>query len=1057
MFLSQLTCIGQSFRPPVNNFTSKQYGKDRNPENFCVTQGTKGLIYVANAGGVMEFDGNTWRFIPVKQGAYVTSLYTADNGQIFVGTLGEFGVLETSTTGHLNYKKLYPANEQNLGFGNVWRICSLNKNILFQANELIVSWDGKNTQTLEPVDGFHVLLDADKKVFVRDRAIGLQEITFEKGTLTQTIVSNDEWFTATGIFGIIPFNNKYLLVTHEQGIWECDFSFSHIKPFVSDANQLLTNGLVSGLTRLNRNEFAVTTSREGVIILNNSGQLAKVIQKQSGLNSNDIKHVYQDREDNLWVAMQNGVAHVNYLSPINYYDESSGIQGDVQAIIRFGAKIYVGTSAGLFEQSLQPDSKTEFLAVFDIPYHVWDLQKHEGALLIGTGDGLFKYSNGAYAKVFDGNVNAMVVLTNRNTIVVAGNQGIYFLDDRTFKEFTGISGANNGVVGAVRAPKPFLGDDEVWIGLFSEGVVRANLVEGVWQFEAYDDFDGLKPNAWVRPQIAGEKVVFATVDAPLYFVDEETIKADLPDSLKNNPNFYRGYFNSISVSSKIPESTTNLVAKQANKLWLVQSNQLYYLDIEKDSVAVNFPFWGVDFGRFNTLYSGTDNVLFAGTTEGMLRYQDAPYKPYKLPFSTLIRKVSNNGDVLFWGDGGSGNADSKLNYSQNTLTFEFSAPYFEDNQKIVYRWKLDGYEDDWSEWSNETKVTYTNLDEGDYTFRVEAMNIYQTVSEQATYSFSIAPPWYRTIAALIGYILVLILAIFAAVRISSAQLRAKNVRLERIVQERTAEIEKKNVALELQKDEILHQKTEIEDSINYAKRIQEAILPISSDIANAYPESFVLFRPKDIVSGDFYWFGATETHTILVCADCTGHGVPGALMSMIGCDKLNQAVLQNGLTNPAEILSFVSRGIKNSLKQDEDKDTTRDGMDAAIMSFTKDNKTIQYAGANRVLWMIRKGELQEFAPTKSAVGGFTPDEQQYILHNITPETGDRFYMTTDGYADQFGGYGGKKLKVKTLKDFLIEIHSKPMTEQSEILEARFNEWRGDLEQLDDVCVIGIRV
>jgi serine phosphatase RsbU (regulator of sigma subunit) len=337
------------------------------------------------------------------------------------------------------------------------------------------------------------------------------------------------------------------------------------------------------------------------------------------------------------------------------------------------------------------------------------------------------------------------------------------------------------------------------------------------------------------------------------------------------------------------------------------------------------------------------------------------------------------------------------------------------------------------------------------------MNIYQTVSEQASFSFSVAPPWYRTIWAFIGYVLVLILAIFAAIRISSAQLRAKNVRLERIVQERTAEIEKKNAALEQQNDEILHQKKEIEDSINYARRIQEAILPINMDIANAYPESFVLFRPKDIVSGDFYWFGATETHTILVCADCTGHGVPGALMSMIGSDKLNQAVLQNGLTNPADILSFVNRGIKNSLKQDEDKDTTRDGMDAAIMSFSKDLSTVQYAGANRALWMVRDGELMEYAPTKSAVGGFTPDDQAYVVHDIAPMAGDRFYMTTDGYADQFGGMGGKKLKVKTLKDFIMELHQQPMATQSEILEQRFNEWRGDLEQIDDVCVIGVRL
>ena len=281
-------------------------------------------------------------------------------------------------------------------------------------------------------------------------------------------------------------------------------------------------------------------------------------------------------------------------------------------------------------------------------------------------------------------------------------------------------------------------------------------------------------------------------------------------------------------------------------------------------------------------------------------------------------------------------------------------------------------------------------------------------------------------------------------------LEQKNKELEGIVAERTKEISH-------QRDEILEQKTEIEDSINYAVRIQEAMLPFQEDIFKSFPEHFVLFKPKDVVSGDFYWHTVKGSHHILVCADCTGHGVPGAFMSMVGSDKLSHAVSEYGLTMPNDLLSFVNQGIKTALKQDEtSENATRDGMDVAIITYDSAENKLYYAGAHRSLMILENEEVSEIKATKVAVGGFTPMDQEFALHEVEITPNRTFFMTTDGYADQFGGERGKKLKIKAMKKVMIENGNKPMIDQKEALDKTIEDWMVGHEQIDDICVIGVR-
>jgi serine phosphatase RsbU (regulator of sigma subunit)/Flp pilus assembly protein TadD len=257
--------------------------------------------------------------------------------------------------------------------------------------------------------------------------------------------------------------------------------------------------------------------------------------------------------------------------------------------------------------------------------------------------------------------------------------------------------------------------------------------------------------------------------------------------------------------------------------------------------------------------------------------------------------------------------------------------------------------------------------------------------------------------------------------------------------------------------ELAETKQEIQDSINYAKHIQEAMLPDVSVLGRHFPEGFGLYLPKDVVSGDFYWMNELGGNLYFAVADCTGHGVPGAFMSMIGIDKLNQSLIDKELQEPAAILSSLNISIKQALKQKDDQSGSKDGMDIAICSYNKTSMKLNYAGANRPLWLIRGKELFEYKPTKASIAGYTDNAQVYASHEINLQAGDALYLFTDGYPDQFGGPEKKKFMTKRLKQLLIEIHGLPMSKQEIRLQENFNEWKATISQVDDVLVLGFRI
>lgn len=286
---------------------------------------------------------------------------------------------------------------------------------------------------------------------------------------------------------------------------------------------------------------------------------------------------------------------------------------------------------------------------------------------------------------------------------------------------------------------------------------------------------------------------------------------------------------------------------------------------------------------------------------------------------------------------------------------------------------------------------------------------------------------------------------------------AENERmLEQKVQERTAEVVKQKEEIEQQNGKISELYEEVTDSIKYAKGLQEAILPPDDFVKNEMPESFILYKPKDIVSGDFYWVEKKNDKIYFAAVDCTGHGVPGAFMSIVGYNALNEALRLND--DPGSILDQLNKGVSKTLHNNAMGSTTKDGMDLALCCYDMKTQILQYAGAYNPLYLIRNGEVNQIKPDKFAIGGYYDDSsKKYTNHTIQLQEKDYVYVFSDGYADQFGGPKGKKFMYKRFRDYLLTLDGKSMQSQKEFLNDTIEDWKGPLEQIDDILVIGMHV
>jgi serine phosphatase RsbU (regulator of sigma subunit) len=390
-----------------------------------------------------------------------------------------------------------------------------------------------------------------------------------------------------------------------------------------------------------------------------------------------------------------------------------------------------------------------------------------------------------------------------------------------------------------------------------------------------------------------------------------------------------------------------------------------------------------------------------------------------------------------------------FSYENRAIVFKASAPFYPVPQSSNYQYYIEGVGLSWSQWASESDFYFQLLPPGKYVMHMRARDILGKISNEPIVSFIIKPPfWYSWwFLSLCGLILASLIFLFIRIRIMKLQ-KDKSI-LEQKIWERTAVIKR-------QKDEIEVQKQEIMDSILYAQRIQKAVLPSTDEIRKILPENFILFLPRDIVSGDFYWMTRKDDYSVIAAVDCTGHGVPGAFMSMLGVSFLNEIVNQLKELKANLILEQLRKLVKTTLSQSYDAET-KDGMDIALCIINNKTMQLQFSGAFNSLYLIRNNDLMEIKGDRMPIGIYGYTESEFVNNELQLQKHDCLYIFSDGYSDQFGGTNGKKLLTKNLKEILLSIHTRPMQTQKEMLYETFHQWRGNFKQIDDVLIIGLRI
>ncbi|MCB0476710.1 MAG: SpoIIE family protein phosphatase [Crocinitomicaceae bacterium] len=546
---------------------------------------------------------------------------------------------------------------------------------------------------------------------------------------------------------------------------------------------------------------------------------------------------------------------------------------------------------------------------------------------------------------------------------------------------------------------------------------------------------------------------------------------DFDSEQKNFSNVFF-YVNEEKIEMHSPsplyEEIKGVLNPNDRSVWVFNETKLYYYDSQINQMIFTHDI-GFRLGYTWDLAIYNDHLYVTGFGRVVNKISIKDF----IPQSSLVTfsSIEVNGKTI-------SDFEQIQIHSDQKIKFEF---YSEDSRfnKVTYQFRLKGYSSNWSDWISSDQTSFNNLTPGNYVFEVRVKNHNGLIGEINSIKFEVLPYWYETKSFFIGIGVLGILFVFGLIRLNSVRLKLKNKNLERIVNEKTIEVREQHHQLEE-----IH--AEIQDSIAYAKRIQSAILPNRKAINLAFPKNFILYQPKDIVAGDFYWFEKTDTHYHFAVADCTGHGVPGAMVSVVCNSGLNRAVREYGLNDPGKILDKTRDLVIKEFEKSEEE--VQDGMDIALISLsisdqnvglhTQTTRSLSYAGAYNSLWIIRKKSdqwnldsenenivenenfvLLEIKADKQPIAKYqSPTNFTSNTVEILPD--DQIFLYSDGYADQFGGekgkLGGKKFKSKNLKKFLLEIAEESVEKQEELLIENLNNWKGDLEQIDDICIAGIK-
>jgi serine phosphatase RsbU (regulator of sigma subunit)/streptogramin lyase len=617
-----------------------------------------------------------------------------------------------------------------------------------------------------------------------------------------------------------------------------------------------------------------------------------------------------------------------------------------------------------------------------------------------------------------------LLVDRKNNLWVGTNEGIvrYDLTSGAIKTFRTIDGLSDNDISCLFEDSK----GQIWIGSNKRGIT---VYDGK-KFRRYNRENGLTYNNVSSIAEDSQKQIWIGTEGGGAFV------------------FNGKTFKNYKVKDGLASDFITLIASdKQNNIWLGTNkglNKFSPFSAAFTTYNQNDGFTAVE-TKPRAVYCDNEGNMWFGTVAGVFRYTPSLDIPVTVqPVTRLLQfKVRDNEFPI--------TPVTELGYEENTLAFDFIGISLSNPQGVKYQVKLEGYDKDWKPASRQTSEIYSNLPHGKYTFKLIGCNGYGVCSTPVSMKIVITPPYWKTWWFYLLVFTSIIAGLFLYIKVRERKLRHEKKILEDKVTERTAEVVEKNKEL----DEI---NQDITASIRYAKRIQDAILPPDDFVKKHLPNTFILFKPKDIVSGDFYWMEDRQDRVIFAAVDCTGHGVPGAFMSIVGHNLLDRVVGEHQISQPSKILDELNKGISDTLRQTNLEDNTvRDGMDIAVCAFDRTTGILEFAGAYNPLWIIRGKELIEVKADKFPIGNSRSGvTNKFTNHQIQLQKGDTIYIFSDGYSDQFGGPVGKKFKASALKNLLLQSQHLSMDEQHSLLDTTIESWRGNHEQVDDILVIGTR-
>ncbi len=1018
------------------NYTT-EHGLDY-VNGFRVFEDKKGYLWFCTKEGISRFDGITFKNFTEADGLpspIVTGACEDNAGNVWISTIKGLAVFKNNRFDTaVNLPKFQAINLIKANDGTIWvagngglvRIDPLNKEKRLIKKYLLGEkvanasfrnvWQTKKGDIMGGGESGCFIIKNDSLVRYNDLPGPVYTmIEFEDGT---------EWFTGwdrplsvykngklekeikLGSFALDMLRDakgNIWLITWDKGLFKYD---ARLNDEVGQGEKFINYSAREGL---GFNSFwGIDEDSGGNLWLSSwgrglfkySGESFTRVSEKSGLPSNNITGIVEGEQNKIWVSSEQSVSSYNTVTgEINNITKCDG--KDLSLVISLYAHKpneiwalgYIGQGYKVIDDKISVDKDVVgFSAGKDSQGSIWIGTDKNGAMKITGNDSRFINVTSVQP---DNRIISVTEDTKHNYWFINEHKGIHFYKNDKLKTFNRGNGFVNEMVTAITEDSTGF----YWFAVPTKGVYKCALdkSDNIKIVDSLVAACGLISNNVRSVAVVGDKLYMGTkfglciMDLKLYEKGEKKL---------NYYNKEDGLLN--------PDCNLGNIDSKGN-LWLATSGGIFAFNAAQT--------------KLNTKETKTY------ITQIDLFFKETDWSQY-----------SNEND-----DNGLPK-DLSLNYEQNHLTFKFIGINLVAPTKVLYQYKLEGLDKDWSPAVNKREADYSSIPPGTYTFMVKSCNNDGVWNkEPQSFVFTITPPFWKTIWFYTICGILMLLGFYFFVKAREKKLQREKAVLEQKVDQRTHQLKQAF-------DEIGAKNKEITDSINYASKIQAALLPSQEDIKHLAKDYFILFKPKDIVSGDFYWAEQKGDKFYLAICDSTGHGVPGAFMSLLNLNFINEAVNEKNTLKPNEIFNYV----RNELVTGISKEGQSDGFDGTMVCFDKANNKFTYAAANTKPILITNHTIKILPADKMPVGKGEKDES-FTLHEVDYKAGDTLYLFTDGYADQFGGSNGKKMKFKKLEEIVSSIYDKPMAEQSQILEKEFMEWKGVLEQVDDVCLIGIRL